>query len=129
VTVVLDASALLAFLRDEPGADVVAEVLDVWIVSGGPPAAIVSTVNWVEVAERVADPRVLDDLASTVGLVPLDRLVAEAAGGLRAVTRPLGLSLADRVCLALGKARGVPVLTADTAWGDADVGVEVRLIR
>lgn len=122
MSVVLDASALLAYLRDEPGADVVADALDAEV-----PA--VSTVNWIEVAQRVSDPRVLAELASMLEIVPLERAVAEEAAALLARTRALGLSLADRSCLALARTRRVDVLTADQAWSAADVDVVVRLIR
>lgn len=61
--------------------------------------------------------------------VPTAAICAEAAARLRPATRHAGLSLADRACLALARRLGVPAVTADRAWGDLDVGVEVRLIR
>ena len=60
---------------------------------------------------------------------PFDEVDASAAGALRPSTRALGLSLADRACLALGLRLGLPVLAADKALAAADVGVEVVLIR
>ncbi len=124
--VVLDASAVLALLHEEPGADVVADALA---------RALVSAVNLSEcVAQLVAagvrdaDARAaLELLGLTV--VPFDAEQAWDAGCLRTATRRLGLSLGDRACLALARLRGLPVLTADRAWVRLDVGVEVRPIR
>lgn len=128
MSVVVDASALLAYLRDEPGAAVVAEAIDVW-VQEGQPAVVVSAVNWIEIAQRVSDPAVLAELATVVTVTPLALDVAELAASFLPRTRALGLSLADRACLALARHRGTPVLTADRAWAEAALDVEVRLIR
>lgn len=128
MTVVLDASAVLAYLRDEPGSDAVALVLEAWVDDPASPA-LVSAVSWIEIAERVADGDVLDGLAEVTELVALERDVAELAAGLRPTTRHLGLSVADRSCLAVAIHRTVPVLTADRAWAGLTLGVEVRLIR
>jgi ribonuclease VapC len=125
-TAILDASALLAFLFDEPGAEPVAEVLD---------RASISTVNWVEVAQHSRDRGndVLDarERLTKAGLqiVPLSVEDAEGAAELRGATRKLGLSLADLCCLAFARRTGLPVLTADSAWRDAESGAEVVLIR
>lgn len=125
--VVLDASALLAFLQDEPGADVVAQHLS---------EAVISAVNLSEVAtkllERGVDP---DDLhAALAGLSldvrPFDEQAAFAAAKLRAPTRAAGLSFGDRACLALGQQLGALTLSADRAWGGLpDVPVRVRVVR
>lgn len=123
---VIDASALLAFLFDEPGADLVAGVLD---------RSAISTVNWVEVCqrsrERGADVVPARERLVGVGMeiVPLSVVDAELAAELRTRTRDLGLSLADRCCLALGHRSGLRVLTADAAWAAADVGVDVVVVR
>jgi ribonuclease VapC len=129
---VLDASALLAHLRDEPGADVVAEA----IASG----AVISTVNLAEVFSRVADrggdpaqlaaeltQRGLLDGAITVE--PFTAADAIDAGRLRPLTRDAGLSLGDRACLALARRLDAPALTADTDWQGVAHGVELRPIR
>lgn len=125
--VVLDASAVLALLNNEPGADAVAARLE---------GASISAVNWSEVVQkaislgvdRAADMR--EDLAA-VGLVVRDfsSAHAEIAAGLWTSTREVGLSLADRACLALAIDSHVPVLTGDRAWQDLAIGVEVILIR
>ena len=129
---VLDASALLAHLRDEPGADVVAEA----IASG----AVISTVNLAEVFSRVADrggdPAKLAAELTQSGLLdgaitvePFTAADAIDAGRLRPLTRDAGLSLGDRACLALARRLDAPALTADTDWQGIAHGVELRSIR
>ncbi len=123
---VLDASAVLALLFEESGAGAVLEVL---------PRALVSAVNWVEIMQRGlekgVDPTQDRHRLEAIGLavVPLTAGQAEDAAVLRAATRHLGLSLADRCCLALAREVGFPVLTADAAWDQADVGAAVVVIR
>ncbi|GGR20060.1 type II toxin-antitoxin system VapC family toxin [Deinococcus ruber] len=130
---VLDASALLAFLNNEPGAQRVQEVL----ATGD---SVIHTVNWAEVltkrAERGDDPVHLHARLTRAGLIgqlltvdpgqPDDALQVAA---FRALTRPLGLSLGDRYCLALGLRLQAPVLTADRAWTTLSLGITVELIR
>ena len=126
--VVLDASALLAAMLEEPGQEVVERALA---------TAIISSVNFVEVASRLIDgglsPEEAEDDLATLELtvINFDHLQAIEAARLRALTRHAGLSLGDRACLALARVRGVPVLTADRAWAAlaADIGVEVELVR
>jgi ribonuclease VapC len=129
---VLDASALLAHLRDEPGADVVAEA----IASG----AVISTVNLAEVFSRAADhgddPAKLAAELTQSGLLdgaitvePFTAADAIDAARLRPLTRDAGLSLGDRACLALARRLDVPALTADTDWQGVAHGVELRPIR
>jgi len=124
--VVLDASALLAFLNQETGMEVVAELL---------PGAAVSAVNLSEVVAKLVEATMpvdvvrsaLEDLGLDVR--PFDAEMAYAAGALRTATRRLGLSLGDRACLALGQLLARPVLTTDRAWEGLDLGVAVRSIR
>nr|WP_295661454.1 type II toxin-antitoxin system VapC family toxin [Polymorphobacter sp.] len=125
--IVLDASAVLAVLLDEPGADVVIAHLE---------AAVISTVNLSEVATRLRrglDADVVRSHLNSLRMVaiPADETLAVEAGLLDRVTSPFGLSLGDRHCLALGLRLGCPVLTGDRAWSEvaSAVGVEVRLIR
>ncbi len=129
---VLDASALLAYLLDEPGARLVAEA-----IAGG---AVISSVNLAEVlgqtADRGADPhRLADDLRrrglldGAVTVEPFTGDDAVEAARLRRSTRKLGLSLGDRACLALGLRLARPVLTADRAWTDLALDLELRQIR
>ncbi|MDH3594977.1 MAG: type II toxin-antitoxin system VapC family toxin [Rhodospirillales bacterium] len=124
--VVLDASAVLAVLNGEPGADEVSVHL---------PGAHLSAVNAAEVAGKLVDGgagaeaagRSLDRLG--VRIVPFERDDVVPVADIRAESRSAGLSLGDRACLALARRLDLPALTADRQWKDIQVGVEVRLIR
>lgn len=128
MTVVLDASALLAALLDEPGKDRVDAIIN---------GAMLTTVNLSEVvghfARLGADDVEVSAMLSGVPfvLVPMDEELAIAAGMMRPKGDAAGLSLGDRVCLAQARRAGRPAVTADRAWkGVADkLGVEVELIR
>jgi ribonuclease VapC len=121
---VLDASALLALLNSERGADVVAAHLY---------AAVVSAVNWSETygalrRAGVDGDALAEGFAETgIEVVPFDADDARAAGEL--VTRDAGLSLGDRACLALARRLDVPAVTADRAWLNVDAGVDVVCVR
>jgi len=126
--VVLDASAILAVLRGEKGAEtVIASLTD----------AAMSAVNLGEVVgalrrDGVSPARIQAMLEGfPAEVVAFDRDLAFDAGLLLPLTRAAGLSLGDRACLALARRLGARVLTGDRAWArvaDA-VGVEVELIR
>ncbi|MGH9065500.1 MAG: type II toxin-antitoxin system VapC family toxin [Acidimicrobiales bacterium] len=128
---VLDASALLAYLQDEVGADTVANAL--------PRGMVISTVNLSEVATKLVDAGVDPNEASeslregelgrALDVEPFTEPDSQACAALRPGTRPFGLSLGDRACLALGLRLGQAVLTADRVWTELDVGVTVELIR
>jgi ribonuclease VapC len=123
---VLDASALLALIQAEAGSDRVAEVL------GG---AVISAINLAEVVTRLADRGVPGQAIRRqltrldLGVMPVDEDLAYAAGLLRPATRALGLSLGDRVCIALARRLGAVVLTTDQTWGRLKIGVAVELLR
>ncbi len=128
-SLVLDASALLALVFNEAGADVVEEAM-----SGD---VAMSAVNLAEVVSRLVDYG-LDAAEATDILGPLSfrfRVVdfgSEAAwrsGLLRSATKRLGLSLGDRACVALAVELDIPVLTADQAWSSLALGISVRTIR
>lgn len=132
MALVLDASALLAYLRDEPGAELVAEA----IADG----VVISTVNLAEVlsrsADRGADPAKIAAKLTQSGLLdgaitvePFTTADAIDAARLRPLTRDAGLSLGDRACLALARRLGIPALTADTAWQGVAHDVELHPIR
>ena len=124
--VILDASAVLACFFDEPGGENVLDELA---------RSVVSAVNWAEVSERaMALGAWTDSLRSEfestgAQVVPVEAAHAERAAALREQTRSKGLSLADRICFALAASRGSPVMTADRAWAEIEIGVEVRMIR
>jgi PIN domain nuclease of toxin-antitoxin system len=125
---VLDASALLAFVQSEPGSSRVAEILE----RGG---AEIGAVNLSEVvAQSVLRGRPLSEVREELEKLNLHVLAfseedAYAAAALRPLTRHLGLSLADRACLALAQRLGVPALTTDRAWGSLRLGIDIQLIR
>lgn len=124
--VILDASAVLALIFRERGADVVAFHV---------PDGAISAVNIAEVVTKLADAGSSDEsIRRTVidlelDIVEFDEEMAIFSGLLRNEGRHIGLSLGDRACLALAKQEGLPALTADRAWAALDIGVEVRLIR
>jgi PIN domain nuclease of toxin-antitoxin system len=124
---VLDSSAVLAWLRDEPGAEVVDPSLG---------AAVVSAANWSEVWQKLVQhgvdaARATDRLRVLgVRVEPVIETDAVTAARFWTRTRTAGLSLGDRCCLALGVRLELPVLTADAAWAGLGLdGVVVNLIR
>ncbi len=122
----VDASALLAVLLDEPGGRAVESRL---------PGSAMSVVNLAEVLSQL-DRRRVDALGLRtlvrrldVDLVPADELHAYRAAHIHASTRPHGLSLADCFCLALAQDRGAEVLTADHSWRKVRLGIPITLVR
>jgi ribonuclease VapC len=132
VTAVLDASALLALLKGEPGAERVAEALE--------RGAYLSAVNLAEVLSKLADwgedPAEAQARMAQVGLLgaavevlPFTGEDALEVARLRALTRAHGLSFGDRACLALARRLGLPALTAERAWAELDLGIPVEVLR
>ena len=122
---VIDASALLALLNAEPGADVVADAL---------PGGVISAVNLSEVVAKLCEAgvpeKVIHQALQPLGIeiVPFDEKQAYQAGLLRASTQDMGVSLGDRACLSLAKMLGVEALTADRAWAGLSVGATIKFI-
>ena len=126
---VLDASAVLALIHDEPGAAEVAEALH---------GSLLCTVNLAEVVGKLVDVDVdveagrLRELltAAGVALEPLRADDAELAGAMRSLAGGRQLSFGDRCCLAVA-VRAVPaeVLTADRVWAELDLPIRVRVLR
>ncbi len=125
--IVLDASALLAILNQEPGGDTLTpELLSI---------AASSTVNLAEVQGKLVEQGLRADDAWEATLSPVREAVAftpeqaKLAGALVVQTRALGLSLGDRACLALALVLKAPVYTADKPWKNLKVGVRIHVIR
>jgi ribonuclease VapC len=125
--IVLDASAMLAVLRNEAGS----EKLPTEILRN----AVGSSVNVAEVHTRLVssggdiDEAWEDTLSAISQVVPFTAEQAKIAGGLVKETRSLGLSLGDRACLALGMEMKAPIYTADRAWTNLSLGVRIHVIR
>ncbi|RSU50904.1 type II toxin-antitoxin system VapC family toxin [Sphingomonas sp. S-NIH.Pt15_0812] len=124
--IVLDASALLCLLNDEPGADRVAEVLT---------RSLIGATNLAEVVSKLRERGLsLDEVKEALGglhldVRPLTPGQAMLIGDLRPATRPLGLSLGDRACLALAIELDAEIYTTDAALTKADVAITATNIR
>jgi ribonuclease VapC len=126
MSVVLDASAVLALLYNEPGSEIV--------LQHGQGAMLLS-VNLSEILTRAIDKGgdekavrlVLERLR--LDIVPFGERLAIDAAELRRTTKSIGASLGDRACLALVRQSGLPVLTADKDWSKLDLGIDIRQIR
>jgi len=124
--IVLDASALLCLLNDEPGADRVTEVLT---------RSLIGATNLAEVVSKLRERGLsLDEVKEALGglhldVRPLTPGQAMLIGNLRPATRPLGLSLGDRACLALAIELDAEIYTTDAALTKADVAITATNIR
>jgi len=125
---VLDASALLALLFGEPGAEVVLTQVR---------TGVIGAANLAEVLAKLSDHGLpAQEAARAVAIlglevVPMTEGQAQRSAELRPVTRTAGLSLGDRACLALAMELNAPALTADRSWaGVAEAaGVAVQVVR
>lgn len=124
--IVVDSSAVLAAIKDEPGGDEVERDIR---------GARISAVNLSEIigwlAERGFAPENIVRIVTSFDLTVevFDRSRALAAGLLAAQTKRRGISFGDRACLALTAELGLPVVTGDRNWRNLDIGVDVRLFR
>lgn len=124
----LDSSAIIAVILDEPGASIVMEELADALVS----APMVAEAYAV-ILRKMQTSRSVDSFFDLKGVkvVPLSFDQAKMAGHYESVGRKVGLSLGDRCCLSLAYEKNVAVLTADRAWMNVakKIGVDVRMIR
>ncbi len=122
----VDASAVLAFLQQELGSENASD----WLLG-----ASISTVNQSEVLRKLVDQGLtISDACEQFNrceltIISFDEVQSIEAARLRAVTRHIGLSFADRACLALCVLREMPVFTADRDWSKLDLGLDIRQIR
>jgi PIN domain nuclease of toxin-antitoxin system len=125
-SVVLDASAILAFLLQEPGGDAVVPMLA---------DGVMSAVCYSEVIVKLMDRGAsLEEAMNCIlpfqlGIAAFDDELAAVAASLRPISRSIGLSFADRACLALGLSLGCPVMTADRNWSKLKINVKIMQIR
>lgn len=125
--VVLDASAILALLLEEPGADKLTDEIRI--------NAVASTVNLAEVQTKLVKKGVpperawANTLSAIAEVEPFTGRQAMIAGSLIAQTAKYGLSLGDRSCLALAIALKAPVYTTEQAWKNLKLGVPIHVIR
>ena len=124
MTTVVDASVVLAWLQDEPGADEAEPLLT---------DGVIGAANWSEVLQKArqhgAPAGVVARLLASFGLTVVEVTRADGEIAARLWQRGTPLSLADRLCLALGVRASLPVATADAAWTEIDNGPDVVLVR
>ena len=126
MSVVLDASALLAVIEGEPGAEKVEEAL----ADGA-----ISAVNFSEVVAKLVDRGFGNEgvvarmSAFSPAVHDFDAAQAWRAGLLRRETRARGLSLGDRACLALAELLDAPAMTMDRAWAMLDLEIAIIVPR
>jgi ribonuclease VapC len=125
--IVLDASAILAFIQGEPGSEkLTPEVLS---------SSICSAVNLAEVHSKLVsrgwplDEAWEDAFSPMQEVIPFDLAQARITGDLVAQTRALGLSLGDRACLGLALCFKAPVYTTEQAWRKLKLEVPVHVLR
>ena len=124
MTTVVDASVVLAWLQGEAGA----EDAEPMLMEG-----VIGAANWSEVLQKArhhgAPAGIVGRLLASFGLSVVDVTAADAELAADLWRHGSALSLADRLCLALGARLGLAVATADAAWTDVDGAPEIRLIR
>jgi PIN domain nuclease of toxin-antitoxin system len=125
--VVLDASALLALIQEETGAEIIKPLLKFSVMS------VVNVTETLSVLQRTnISPEegltLITDIVTTI--VPFDLEQAEQVAKLHPLVQPQGLSLADRACIALGIRLQIPIYTADRIWDELKLdNIDIRLIR
>lgn len=125
--VVLDASALLALIQNEKGADVIKPLLKKSVMSTINVAEVLTALQRVEIQPKDAIVSIRDMIRE---LIPFDVEQAQCAAELQPYVRHKGLSLGDRACIALGQKLQVPVYTADKIWGELQLDtITTNVIR
>ncbi len=125
--VVLDASALLALIQNEKGADVIRPLLKKSVMSTVNVAEVLTALQRVEVQPK-------DAIVSIGGIlqemIPFDIEQTQCAAELQPHVRHKALSLGDRACIALGQKLQAPVYTADKIWGELQLdNITINIIR
>ncbi len=128
--IVLDASAILAFLQGEPGEEIVRLALQ-------SSSCFVAAANQSEVIAIILDRGAdVDAIKAMIGqldysVIDVTAEDGDRSGWMRGQTRMIGLSLGDRLCLAVAQRLKAPVLTADRPWLTMaqPLGLDIRCIR
>jgi len=126
--VVLDTTAVLAYLFQESGADMVSLVLETG-------SGLISSVNYAELVSKLIDHGMTSEIIREtlydleLDVIEYDEHQAFLTGELLTASKSFGLSLGDRACLALGITKQLPVLTADRVWSNVPVQTQVQVIR
>lgn len=128
--IVFDSSAVLAFLKNEKGSDLVAQNLKHSIISAVNFCEIVTVTNreiFVNDEEKSQGLKLLKE--SFINIEDYDINQAIISASFDKITKKFGLGIGDRSCLALAKFKKLPVLTADKIWKKLDIGVDIKFIR
>jgi ribonuclease VapC len=123
---ILDASAVMAVVLDQPGAEKVVARLGESIISAANYSEALTSMLSKGISASSAET-ILDELK--LRIEPVTASHARAAAMMWPITKTAGLSLGDRICLALALERGEEILTSDRAWATVDHGAKVTLIR
>lgn len=124
MTSVIDASVVLAWLQDEPGA----EDAEPLIMDG-----VIGAANWSEVLQKARQhgvaPEMVARLLASFGLTVADVTRADGAAAADLWASEMPLSLGDRLCMALGIRMGLTVATMDAAWSTVEDGPTILVLR
>jgi PIN domain nuclease of toxin-antitoxin system len=124
--VVLDASALLALIQNEKGADVIKPLLKRAIMSTINVAEVLTALQRVDILPKEAIVLITDIIQE---IVSFDLEQSQCVAELQPYVSHKGLSLGDRACLALGQKRQAPIYTADRIWGELQIdNITIKLI-
>lgn len=124
--IVLDASAILALIQEEPGAEVIRPLLKQSIMSTVNVAEVLTSLQRVDISPEEG----IEYMSLLINkIVDFDREQAREVAALYPKVKHKGLSLGDRACLALGKKYNATVYTADKVWKDINSQLDIQLIR
>ena len=125
--VILDASALLALIQEETGAEIIKPLLKFSVMSAVNVTETLSVLQRTNISPEEG-LTLITDIVPTI--VPFDLEQAEQVAKLHPLVQPQGLSLADRACIALGIKLQIPIYTADRIWDELKLdNIDIRLIR
>jgi len=125
--VILDASALLALIHQEEGADIVKSLVKKAVMSTINVSEVLTALQRIDITPKEALSSIADIIQT---IIPFDIEQAQLTAELSPLTKSKGLSLGDRACIALGQKMLLPIYTADRIWGELQLdNVEIKLIR